>query len=101
MISITLTEEEISGKSSEDLDLLVREKMNLAKENHKKIVSTLPDQKSIDKILAKLRRPSHKDLISRIMKISAEQTEYLVKFLLEKNLIQEYSGAKNFYVVKK
>lgn len=100
MISITLTEEEILGKSSEDLDLLVREKMNLAKEGYQRVVSTLPDQKSIDKILAKLRRPSHKDLISRMMKISVEQTEYLVKFLLEKDLIQEYTGAKDFYVVK-
>ena len=101
MISITLTEEEILGKSSEDINLLVREKMNLAKETFQKIVSTIPDQKSIDKILAKLRRPCHKDLISRTLKISDTQTTHLVKFLLDNHLVERYEGAEDFYVTKK
>lgn len=99
MISITLTEEEILGKSSEDINLLVNQKMNLARDSYQKVISTIPDQKSIDKILAKLRRPCHKDLISRTLKISDTQTKYLVEFLLENDLVQEYKGAKDFYVV--
>lgn len=101
MISITLTQEEILGKSSEDINLLVNQKMNLARDSHQKVISTTPDQKSIDKILAKLRRPCHKDLISRTLKISDTQTTHLVKFLLDNNLVERYEGAEDFYVTKK
>lgn len=103
MIKITLTEEEVLEKSPQQVFDIVNDKMERQRAEYEKVQSTIPSQKEIEKILAKLRRPCHRDLISRNLKLNEQQTSNLINYLLDRDFIQEYNPdlAKGFYVVKK
>jgi len=59
------------------------------------------DTKSTKTLLSKLRQPVHIDYISKyILRIPENETRTLLNKLLEENVIQESTYAKDYYVIK-
>jgi hypothetical protein len=59
------------------------------------------DTKSTKALLSKLRQPVHIDYISKyILRIPENETRTILNKLLEENVIQESTYAKDYYVIK-
>jgi hypothetical protein len=59
------------------------------------------DTKSTKTLLSKLRQPIHIDYISKyILRIPEDETRVVLNKLLEENVIQESTYAKDYYVIK-
>mgnify|MGYP000571652094 CR=1 FL=1 len=59
------------------------------------------DTKITKTLLSKLRQPIHIDYISKyILRIPENETRTLLNKLLEENVIQESTYAKDYYVIK-
>jgi len=59
------------------------------------------DTKSTKTLLSKLRQPIHTDYISKyILRIPEDETRVVLNKLLEENVIQESTYAKDYYVIK-
>ena len=59
------------------------------------------DTKTTKTLLSKLRQPVHIDYISKyILRIPENETRTLLNKLLEENVIQESTYAKDYYVIK-
>jgi hypothetical protein len=59
------------------------------------------DTKSTKILLSKLRQPVHIDYISKyILRIPEDETRVVLNKLLEENVIQESTYAKDYYVIK-
>ena len=59
------------------------------------------DTKSTKTLLSKLRQPVHIDYISKyILRIPENETRTILNKLLEENVIQESTYAKDYYVIK-
>jgi hypothetical protein len=59
------------------------------------------DTKTTKTLLSKLRQPIHIDYISKyILKIPEDETRIELNKLLDENLIEESTYAKDYYVIK-
>ena len=59
------------------------------------------DTKSTKTLLSKLRQPIHIDYISKYtLRIPENETRTILNKLLEENVIQESTYAKDYYVIK-
>jgi len=59
------------------------------------------DDKVTKTLMSKLRQPIHIDYISKyILKISEEDTRITLNKLIEENIIEESTYAKDYYVIK-
>jgi predicted transcriptional regulator len=60
------------------------------------------DTQTTKTLLAKLRQPIHINYIaSHILKISEHDTRNTLKMLLDEDVIEESTYAKDYYVIKK
>jgi hypothetical protein len=59
------------------------------------------DTKSNKLLLSKLRQPIHINYIANyILKITEDETRVILNKLIEENVIEESSYAKDYYVIK-
>ena len=59
------------------------------------------DTKSTKVLLSKLRQPVHIDYISKyILRIPEDETRVVLNKLLDENVIEESTYAKDYYVIK-
>jgi DNA-binding MarR family transcriptional regulator len=98
MLKIQITEEELKGKNEKEVFSLVQEKLQVQKDL---LVGekTHPTEKQILKLLAKLRRPAHRDLIARELKLTPDRAELVIQRLVGEGLI-ESAPYTDFYRAK-
>ena len=66
-----------------------------------KIITKQMDTESTKKLLSKLRQPIHIDYIAKyILRIPEDEARVELNKLIEENLIEESTYAKNYYVIK-
>ena len=66
-----------------------------------KIITKQMDTESTKKLLSKLRQPIHIDYIAKyILRIPEDEARVELKKLIEENLIEESTYAKDYYVIK-
>jgi DNA-binding MarR family transcriptional regulator len=98
MLKIQITEEELKGKNEREVFSLVQEKLQVQKDL---LVgdTTRPTEKQILKLLAKLRRPAHRDLIARELKLTPDKAGLIIQRLINEGLI-ESAPYTDFYKAK-
>jgi len=66
-----------------------------------KIITKQMDTESTKKLLSKLRQPIHIDYIAKyILRIPEDEARVELNKLIEENLIEESTYAKDYYVIK-
>jgi flagellar motor switch protein FliM len=66
-----------------------------------KIITKQMDTKTTKKLLSKLRQPIHIDYIAKyILRIPEDEARVELNKLIEENLIEESTYAKDYYVIK-
>ena len=102
MIQIKITEEEIvKNPNDSDLGALVRERFYKEKYRMTELNQELINNKTIKKVLNKLRQPCHIDFISNLLKINTLQTRLFVDYLIDHKMIVETPLASGYYTTNK
>ena len=66
-----------------------------------KIITKQMDTESTKKLLSKLRQPIHIDYIAKyILRIPEDKARVVLNKLIEENVIEESTYAKDYYVIK-
>ena len=102
MIQIKITEEEIvKNPNDSDLGALVRERFYKEKHRMTELNQELINDKTIKKVLNKLRQPCHIDFISNLLKINTLQTRLFMDYLIDHEMIVETPLASGYYTTNK